>query len=188
MLITLTATLVGAGYALSEGIVSVHRRAAKHLATSDRGSLAIIWASGFISIFIAFMVAAYPGTGDLPILRTTPAIGVGVFCFGIGLRWYAISHLGRFFTVNVAILDDHRLIDTGLYRWIRHPSYTGWLLAILGLGLCLGNGLSLCILLVPTVSVILWRIAIEERALRGAFGQAYVAYATKTWRLIPYIY
>ena len=44
---------------------------------------------------------------------------------GVALRWYSVIYLGRFFTANVAILKDHQLVDTGPYRFVRHPSYTG---------------------------------------------------------------
>jgi protein-S-isoprenylcysteine O-methyltransferase len=188
MTIEPAAIFAGATYFLSEAAISLRRRAAKHLAGGDRGSLPVIWAAGFVSIFLAFAAAGSFGLADLPILREAPAIGLTVFGLGLALRGYAIGHLGRFFTVNVAIVDDHRLVDTGPYRWIRHPSYTGWLLAITGLGLCLGNGLSLAILLAPTLSVILWRIGIEEAVLRAAFGETYAAYARKTSRLFPLIY
>ncbi len=188
MSIALSAAFVGAAYFLSESILSLHRRAAKHLATGDKGSLAVIWVTGVVSISLAFVLAGVGAPGDLPVLRHRPWLGIGVFCLGTGLRWYSIGHLGRFFTVNVAIAEDHRLVDTGPYTWLRHPSYTGWLVAILGLGLCLGNSLSLVILLIATLGVILWRIAIEERALRAGLGETYAAYAMRTWRLIPYIY
>jgi hypothetical protein len=68
---------------------------------------------------------------------------------GIALRWYSIWYLGRFFTVDVAIAAGHRLIDTGPYRRIRHPAYTGELLAFLGLGLLFHNALSLVVLAAP---------------------------------------
>jgi protein-S-isoprenylcysteine O-methyltransferase len=72
--------------------------------------------------------------------------GAALFAAGLALRWYAIVYLGRFFTVNVAISKDHRLIDTGPYRFIRHPSYTGAIMAFVGVfasGFCLHNWASL---------------------------------------------
>ena len=192
------AIFAAAVYFLSEVALSARRRATASFKTSDGGSLPVIWLTGFVSISLAFTAAARFHLADVPVLKATPAIGssvfglgvfgLGVFGLGLLLRWYAIIHLGRFFTVNVAIADDHRLVDTGPYRWARHPSYTGWLLAITGLGLCLGNWLSLAILLAATFTVIAWRIGIEERALRGAFGDTYAAYARKTARLLPLIY
>ncbi len=182
------AIFAAAVYFLSEVALSARRRATASFKTSDGGSLPVIWLTGFVSISLAFTAAARFHLADVPFLKATPAIGSSVFGLGLLLRWYAIIHLGRFFTVNVAIADDHRLVDTGPYRWARHPSYTGWLLAITGLGLCLGNWLSLAILLAATFTVIAWRIGIEERALRGAFGDTYAAYARKTARLLPLIY
>jgi len=188
MPIPIAATIAGTAYFLSEAGLTLRRRAAKNQASADKGSLAVIWTVTFLAMSLAYVAAARFDFAALPPLKQMPAIGLVVFGLGIGLRWYAIIHLGRFFTVNVAIADDHRLVDTGPYRWLRHPSYTGWLMAVIGLGLCLGNWLSLFILIVATLSLILWRIGLEEAALRAAFGEAYAAYAARTSRLIPLIY
>ncbi len=61
---------------------------------------------------------------------------------------YAIIYLGRFFTTNVAIATDYRLIDSGPYHLLRHPSYTGSLLIILGFSLRTGNAVSLLVIMV----------------------------------------
>ena len=111
-----------------------------------------------------------------------------MFAAGLALRWYAILYLGRFFTVNVAISRDHRLIDTGPYRLIRHPSYTGALMAFLGLGVCIGNWASLAAMLIPTLLVFSWRIRVEEQALMAALGEPYRIYMQRTKRLVPAIY
>lgn len=75
--------------------------------------------------------------------------GVAVFAAGIVLRWYSIIHLGRFFTVNVAIAADHQLVDTGPYRFVRHPSYTGALLAFVGFGMVMRNWASVLVISMP---------------------------------------
>ena len=106
----------------------------------------------------------------------------------MALRWYAIFYLGRLFTVNVAIAADHTLIDSGPYRTIRHPSYTGALLVFLGLGISFGNWLSLIIVVVPTSLAFMQRIAIEEAALARALGDSYLRYMARTKRLIPGVY
>jgi protein-S-isoprenylcysteine O-methyltransferase len=187
MAIEPAAICLGAAYLLSETTITIRRRAAKRFAAGDKGSLRVIWLAGFVAIFCAYRVAAFPGVAAIPILQNAPQIGIGVFCLGTALRWYAIAHLGRLFTVNVAIVEDHRLIETGPYKWVRHPSYTGWLLAVTGLGLCLANWISLLILLAVTIGLIIWRVGIEEDALRIALGEAYASYASRTWRLIPYV-
>jgi protein-S-isoprenylcysteine O-methyltransferase len=115
-------------------------------------------------------------------------LGVTLYAAGLILRWYAILHLGRFFTVNVAIAADHRVIDTGPYRFVRHPSYTGALMAFLGLALCLANWASLTVLVVPVFFVFLRRIQVEEAALLQALGDEYRGYMSRTKRLIPAVY
>jgi protein-S-isoprenylcysteine O-methyltransferase len=107
---------------------------------------------------------------------------------GIALRWWAIIHLGRFFTVNVAIAADHRVVDDGPYRFVRHPSYTGALMSFVGLGLTTGNWLAAVVLVVPISVAFLRRITIEERVLAAALGEPYRAYAARTKRLVPFLY
>lgn len=114
-------------------------------------------------------------------------IGLVLFAGGIALRWWSIAVLGKFFTVDVAISDQHRVVDTGPYRFVRHPSYTGALVALLGLGLCLGNWLSMLCLMTPITAAFLWRIRVEERALVAALGENYLNYARRTKRLIPFV-
>ena len=104
------------------------------------------------------------------------------------LRWYSIIHLGRFFTVDVAIAADHQLVDTGPYRFVRHPSYTGALFAFIGFGFVMRNWASLLLITVPIFAAFLYRINVEERALLGALGERYRVYSQKTKRLIPFVY
>ena len=104
---------------------------------------------------------------------------------GAGFRLWAMLELGRFFTVTVTIQENHRLVDTGPYRVLRHPSYTGLLVALVGLGIALDNWLSLLALsALPLVGVLL-RIRAEEAALSNALGERYARYAARTDRLIP---
>jgi protein-S-isoprenylcysteine O-methyltransferase len=88
----------------------------------------------------------------------------------------------------VSILAEHKLIDSGPYRYIRHPTYTGALLAFFGLGFCFGNWLSILFMTVPIIAAFLWRIRIEEHALNDALGEEYRAYTQRTKRLIPFGY
>jgi protein-S-isoprenylcysteine O-methyltransferase len=90
--------------------------------------------------------------------------------------------------VAVAIAADHRLIDTGPYRFVRHPSYTGALMAFLGLALCLANWASRVVMVVPVFLVFLRRMQVEEGALLQALGDQYREYMNRTKRLIPAVY
>jgi protein-S-isoprenylcysteine O-methyltransferase len=97
-------------------------------------------------------------------------------------------HLGRFFSVDVAIASDHKIVETGPYRVVRHPSYTGLLLQCAGLGVVLGTAFSLFVITVPTFLVLCHRVRLEERVLLANFGNVYAAYARHTKRLLPGIF
>ena len=164
--------------------------------TADRGSLRLLMAIISASVLLAWVAGrALPEARlaallslDSAAIKLVHRIGVGVFAAGLGLRWWAIAWLGRLFTFDVSIAADHRVIDTGPYRLIRHPAYTGSLLSFAGIGICGGNVVSLPLLVVPITLAFLRRIAIEEAALVSALGPDYVDYSSRTKRLIPYVY
>src|SRR5436190_5233503 len=106
-----------------------------------------------------------------------PAVAVAavvLFAMGLAIRWWAIVILGRFFTVDVVIEKDHELVERGPFRWVRHPSYTGVLLAFLGWAMTLWNWIAMAVVLVPILVAFLRRMNVEEAALRGALGERYV--------------
>ncbi len=88
----------------------------------------------------------------------------------------------------MVIQPDHRLVTTGPYRLLRHPSYAGALLAAVGFGVALTHWTSLLAVLAGWAIGIAYRIRVEEAALRGAFGAAYDEYSARTRRLIPLLY
>lgn len=114
--------------------------------------------------------------------------GLALMIGGLALRLAAIWHLGRFFTAEVVIQPGQRLISAGLYRHVRHPSYTGTLISVLGCGLALTNWLSLLIMVGIAAVPYSRRMQLEERALEEAFGDEYRDYMRRTKRLIPLIY
>src|SRR4029453_1779281 len=105
----------------------------------DRSTLRVVWlviaVSGAAGVFVE---KNWPRSG-LPHHHSFVFAGVVLFVAGLLLRWWAIITLGRFFTVDVTIEKDHELVKRGPFRMVRHPSYTGVLLAFVGLGLTLGN-------------------------------------------------
>jgi len=164
--------------------------------TADQGSLRLLMAIIFASVGLAWATGrSFPQARLASWLALDAAsiehlywLGLGLFVAGLGLRWLAIAWLGRLFTFDVAIAADHRVIDTGPYRLIRHPAYTGSLLSFLGIGICGGNAAALLVLVAPIALAFLRRIAIEEAALVAALGRDYADYASRTKRLIPYVY
>jgi protein-S-isoprenylcysteine O-methyltransferase len=172
----------------SEAALALSKRSRSRTTEKDRWTLPLIWTVIGISIFAGFFLREVFPQGNLPHPQTFYIIGLVLFVLGLIIRWVAIIYLGRFFTVNVAIADDHQLITTGPYRYIRHPSYSGILLTFLGFGLCVLNIFSLAAIFLPISIAFLWRIHVEEQTLRAAFGEKYRAYATQTQRLIPHFY
>jgi protein-S-isoprenylcysteine O-methyltransferase len=154
----------------------------------DQSSLLIFDAGGVLSVPIGIVL----GFTDVGRIHTAYALisllGIVVMLLGTALRWTAIRTLRNYFTVNVTILENHQIVRRGLYRYLRHPSYTGLLLRYFGFGLGLGNWLSVIFIFVPLLGAVLYRIRIEENALRQAFGRQYEEYARDTARLIPKIY
>jgi protein-S-isoprenylcysteine O-methyltransferase Ste14 len=123
---------------------------------------------------------ALPGPGWWPV-----ALGMAVFALGLFLRAWAVRELGRFFKFTVVVQADHRVVDTGPYRLIRHPSYTGLLAIELGLGIMLGTWLSIPACLLPPLVAFAIRLLTEERVLARELGEPYRDYMARTRRLIP---
>lgn len=171
-----------------ELIVSATKRSTGAAARADRGSLAVLSIIIPLAIVLAFYEALAARFAGFEVGKSLYYAALALFGAGLALRWYSIIHLGRFFTVDVAIAEGHRVIDTGPYRFVRHPSYAGALLAFAGLGLLTGNAISLGLFLVPTALAYAYRIRVEEAALRQGIGEPYVQYSARTARLVPGLY
>lgn len=180
--------VLGIVIASTELVIGLVKRSRAGSSRADKGSLWVFWVLIPAGVWFAVYVAINVRVGRFPLSPAVESSAVALFAAGLALRWYSIFHLGRFFTVDVAIAPDHRLIDTGPYRYIRHPSYTGALLAVLGLGLSMGNGLSVLAIMVPVVVTYAYRIRIEETVLRKGLGAPYVDYCARTRRLIPGVF
>ena len=116
------------------------------------------------------------------------AVGIALIWAGIAFRLWAVRTLGRFFRVTVMVQDDHRLVDTGPYRTLRNPSYTGAMVTIAGVGLAIGNWVSLAAMVLIPLLGFGWRIRVEEASLAARFGADYEAYRSRRWALIPPIW
>ena len=113
------------------------------------------------------------------------AAGLLVMWAGLAVRIWAIVVLGNSFRTTVEVDTGQRVVDSGPYRWVRHPSYTGIVLLMAGLGLVYGNVPALAILLVLPAGVLIHRIFVEEAVLTEVMGRAYADYAARTKRLVP---
>src|SRR4029077_5588899 len=152
--------------------------------SSFEWTLAAVAVSLGLGVGVGFLAASHhaaplPG-GWAPVI-----VGEMIFLAGLALRFWAILTLGRFFKVTISIQQGHRVVRSGPYRVLRHPSYSGLLLILLGLGLMLGTWPGLAALIVLSLVGVLIRIRVEESALIEALGQEYVSYAAETRRRIP---
>jgi protein-S-isoprenylcysteine O-methyltransferase Ste14 len=154
----------------------------------DRGSLFVVIGSIGAGLALGFSLAtAWPGAA-IPWFRPQVTIsGVALILLGVALRWWAILTLGRYFTLDVAVRSTQAVVQSGPYRFVRHPAYSGTLLSLLGLGMALANWASVVALLAGGLVGLLYRIRVEERALSEALGQPYVDYMRRTRRHIPFI-
>lgn len=152
----------------------------------DRFSLMLLMVGSMATLLISTGLAfSAIGTMHFVVVQVAGLVVMGI---GIAVRSTAIAQLGRFHTPNVAVRTDHQLKVTGLYSLVRHPSYLGALIAYLGLGLALGNWLSLVVIISIVPCLYLYRIHEEDAAMLAAFGDAYRAYCIRTKRLIPWVY
>jgi protein-S-isoprenylcysteine O-methyltransferase Ste14 len=152
----------------------------------DRSSLLILWIVLPLCITAGFFITDlyhvhhhkhfFKGAGDIIVIA------------GLIIRWIAIKQLGKAFTVDVSIQQEHHLKTNGLYYFARHPSYTGLLLIIMGLAISMDNWLSLLVVLIPIYLAINYRINVEESVLSKEFGKEYDDYKIRVKKLIPFLY
>jgi protein-S-isoprenylcysteine O-methyltransferase Ste14 len=154
----------------------------------DRSSLKIIWLTIIASIFLGIYISKTDFTINLTYGTQMYNLGIILICIGLIIRWIAIISLKKFFKVHVNVSQDQKIIKSGIYKFVRHPSYTGSLLSFLGLGVVFNNWLTLIIVFIPVLLAFLYRIKVEEKVLLGAFATSYSEYMMNTKKLIPFIY
>ena len=115
-------------------------------------------------------------------------IGFGIIIIGVIIRFIAICTLGDMFDLYIKIQENHVLITRGIYRFIRHPSYLGLLILILGISVYFSSILGIISAVTIGPLMIIPRIRYEERLLLKKFPKEYKIYSENSWRLIPLIY
>jgi protein-S-isoprenylcysteine O-methyltransferase Ste14 len=147
--------------------------------------------SGFLVIFswvavLGFTVVfAKMGYGLLP--DWIYFVGIAVMFAGIVFRQWAIAVLGRYFSTVLGVQEEHEVVETGPYRLIRHPSYTGVLIFYAGMGLAVQSLASVLIAIAIFGIAYGYRIFVEEKVLISELGNSYVEYMKRTKRVIPKI-
>lgn len=116
------------------------------------------------------------------------AVAVGVVCAVVSfrLRWAAIAALGRFWSLHVEMRDNHEFVQSGPFRYMRHPTYFSMILELLAFGLICNAWWLLLIIPFAFIPALALRLRIEEAALVNQFGDAYRAYQQRVPMLVPY--
>jgi len=161
----------------------LHRRGTE-ITKKDKGSSQLISLGNFVSVVIVFSFAL-SGTAMWPSWVYYP--GILLMVLGIVLRQWSMAALGSFFSGTVGVQQGQKVVDTGPYRLVRHPSYTGGLLIFAGMGLALQSWGAILLIVLIFGLAFGYRIYVEEKVLVSEFGEEYVEYAKRTKRLIPYI-
>ena len=171
----------------SEVVIGLTHAAPFGTRREDRMSGVALIGFLFLAVWLGFGAARGVPAAAITMARPSVlALGLVVAVAGIALRWWAVLTLGRFFTTRVMTRPDQTVVQNGPYRFVRHPSYTGALMTVLGVLLCNLNWLSLACFVVALPGFA-YRIRVEERALESALGEPYRDYIRHTKRLIPFV-
>ena len=180
---------VGAGIAAEVVATYVTRRdvfkAGRRRSPADRGTKQVVVLAIVAGIFAATFIARSPALRAGADTWGTLGFGVAVLAAGEGLRVWAVATLGRFFRREVTIEKGQTVVESGPYRFVRHPAYLGDMLIVFGIGLALGSWVGAGAALVITLLGHLPRIRVEEETLREALGEPYERYAARHARLLP---
>lgn len=150
----------------------------------DKRSLLLILTGTIVSVFL-ILFFSYSGIGKID--TNLVYIGLFVMIAGFILRQRSIQILGKFFTPVISIQEGHKLIIKGPYKYVRHPSYSGLLVELLGASLAISNWISFILVFCLMLPPLIYRMKAEEKELIKQFGQDYISYKRKTKILIPWI-
>lgn len=169
-------------------VVQSGREGAKDSNSKDSGSLKVIMGGTSATVALAYAVAfvkawSFPQGWQVPLF----VAGLLLIFMGSLLRRYCWRTLGEYFTGDVKARADQPVIRSGPYRFVRHPSYTGAMMMFIGVGLALGNWISVVLITIGAIAAYSYRVAVEERALVNAIGDPYRAYMKERKRFIPYV-
>jgi protein-S-isoprenylcysteine O-methyltransferase Ste14 len=175
-------------YGFFEIYMSMRQRHKRSIVKSgDKLSIWILIISISIGYWLSFIIGA-TRIGRIYHWNTFFAIGLLLIIIGFIIRVTSIMTLKQQFTYTVTKIENHELIEKGLYKIIRHPGYLGQLIIFTGISTSLSNWLSVLSMIVPVLLGYIYRIFVEEKFMINQMGQKYIEYQKRTKRLIPMIY
>src|SRR5215472_16608 len=147
--------------------IRTFKRLRSGIQRQDKGSRVVLLCLVVFGLLLGVLLALkIPATAITSVSVILFWLGILLMYAGIALRLYAIIVLGAFFTTTVAVAAEQPVIEAGPYRLIRHPSYSGILLILLGFGLSLTNWLSLLVIMGCALIGLSYRIHVEEHVLQ----------------------
>jgi len=165
-------------------IVPRVRRHGTEIKKKERGSGRLI----SVSVVVSFIVAYFLALSGITLMPSWVFyLGISIMIFGIMVRQWSIAVLGRFFSPTIGVQEGQKVVDRGPYRLVRHPSYTGILLILVGVGLAFQSLAAILVILLIFSVAYGYRMNEEEKVLTLELGDEYVKYAKRTKRLIPYL-
>ena len=157
----------------------------------ERAREGILLAISFTGLFIlpmTYVTTGEPQVADYPFHPLLAWSGAAVFAVALIGFYRTHRALGRFWSVTLTIRQTHELVTTGVYRHVRHPMYAAFFLWAIAQALLLPNWIAGPAGLVGFGTLFGLRVRREERMMEAMFGDAYRAYAARTWRVIPGVF
>jgi len=175
-------------YGFFEVFLNLRQRRKNNVtASNDKNSLRLLYGLITVGYFLSFAIGATK-LGRIFYWNTFFAIGMSLVAIGLMIRIHSILTLKQFFTYSVAKVENHEIIETGLYKFIRHPGYLGQIFIFIGISISISNWLSIFIMMLAITLAYLYRIKMEERFMLEQIGENYLKYQNRTKRLIPMIF
>lgn len=142
----------------------------------------------YVSWIVVFGVCAgFAGNGIALLPSWVYYVGIAAMLAGIALRQWAIAVLGRYFSGVIGVQKEQKVVEAGPYRLIRHPSYTGVLIFLSGMGIAVQSWAAALVNIAIFGVAYGYRLFVEERILIRELGASYVDYMKRTKRVIPYL-
>jgi len=175
-------------YGFFEVFMNLRQRTkGKVITSSDKGSLWLLYGLITIGYVLSFSIGATK-IGRIYYWDTLFIIGFALVAIGLLIRIGSILTLKQFFTYSVSKIENQQLIETGLYKIIRHPGYLGQLIIFIGISISISNWLSILFMMIPICIGYTYRIKVEERFMIEQLGENYLDYQKRTKRIIPLVY
>ncbi|MHC1739797.1 MAG: isoprenylcysteine carboxylmethyltransferase family protein [Anaerolineaceae bacterium] len=175
-------------YGFFEVIMNIRQRN-KTKVTNLRDKRSLWWLYGLITVgyALSFSIGATK-IGRIHDWNLFFVVGMSLFVIGLMIRIQSILTLKQFFTYSVAKVENQKIIETGMYKFLRHPGYLGQLIIFLGISISISNWLSMLAMMIPVVVGYAYRISVEEKFMLEQFGPNYLDYQKRTKKIVPFIY